>query len=361
MARTIILSSGGTGGHVFPAISLAAELQTRGYQVVIMTDHRGQAFQRAAGVSRVIPLPVWRVRGQLRSVILTAGIGFSALIALWHIIRLRPLVVVGFGGYPSIPALLAGKILQIPMALHEQNAVLGRANRLGARFVRHIGTSFAKVKFTEACADKVVYTGTPVREEIHAARRIPYQPPEMGKPFHLFITGGSQGARIFSSVIPQALCALSAEIRNRLVVHQHCRKELLAATKKAYRGSGITCDIRPFFDNMGEELQNAHLVIGRGGASTVTELTICGRPAILVPFAAAMDNHQQENANRLAEAGAAWMILEREFTPQKLQEILLKAMIKPKILQDMAKKMHKLGEPDATAKLAQVVESLLPV
>jgi UDP-N-acetylglucosamine--N-acetylmuramyl-(pentapeptide) pyrophosphoryl-undecaprenol N-acetylglucosamine transferase len=145
------------------------------------------------------------------------------------------------------------------------------------------------------------------------------------------------------------------------VVHQHCRKELLEATKNAYHGSGITCDVRPFFENMGEELQNAHLVIGRAGASTIAELTICGRPAILVPFAAAMDNHQQENANRLSEAGAAWMILEREFTPKKLQEILLKAMIKPKILQDMAKKMRKLGEPDATAKLAQVVESLLPV
>jgi UDP-N-acetylglucosamine--N-acetylmuramyl-(pentapeptide) pyrophosphoryl-undecaprenol N-acetylglucosamine transferase len=360
MTKTIILSSGGTGGHVFPAISLAAELQTRGYQVIIMTDHRGQVFQMAPGVAQVISLPVWRVRGRLRSVILAAGIAFSFLSALWHMIRLRPVAVMGFGGYPSIPALLAGKTLRIPMALHEQNAVLGRANRLGSRFVKRIGISFANTKFTESCADKLIYTGIPVREEINAIRSIPYKPPESEKPFHIFITGGSQGARIFSSVIPKALCALPPEIRCRLIVHQHCRKELLDTTKAAYRNSGITHDIRPFFDNMGKELHDAHLVLGRAGASTVAELTICSRPAILVPFAAAMDNHQQENARRLSDAGAAWVVLEKEFTPQKLEEILLKVMAKPEILQDMAKKMRKLGEPDAAIKLAQVVENLLP-
>jgi UDP-N-acetylglucosamine--N-acetylmuramyl-(pentapeptide) pyrophosphoryl-undecaprenol N-acetylglucosamine transferase len=362
MTKTIILSSGGTGGHVFPALSLASELSAQGYQMIVMTDHRGEAFQKATGVAKVISLPVWRGRGRARfgSILLFIGLTVSFFVALVHMIRLRPLAVVGFGGYPSIPAVLAGKAMFLPTALHEQNAILGRANRFLAKFVKRIAVSYGQVKFTEAFQDKVVQTGNPVRKPIIAIRNSPYQLPSSAGPFHLFIIGGSQGARIFSSVVPTALSALPEEMRQRLVVNQQCRKELLDMTIGAYRQSGITVNIRPFFEDIERHLQEAHLVIGRAGASTVAELTASGRPAILVPFAAAIDNHQQANAAGLGENGAALVILERDFNAPKLQEVLLRLMTKDKMLKTMAKKMHHFGQPDAAVKLAKMVESLLP-
>lgn len=361
MTKTIVLSSGGTGGHVFPALSLASELHARGYDVVIMTDHRGQAFQKAAGVTRVISLPVWRGRGYARfgSVLLFIGLTVSSFVALWHIIRLRPLAVVGFGGYPSIPAVLAGRVMRLPTALHEQNAILGRANRFLAKFVKRIAVSYQDVKLAEPFQNKVVQTGNPVRKSIIEVRDLPYQPSGSTDPFRLLIIGGSQGARIFSSVIPKALCELPQELRQRLVVDQQCRKELLDMTIGAYRQSGIVVNIRPFFEDIGQHLRQAHLVIGRAGASTVAELTVSGRPAILVPFAAAVDNHQQVNAMSLGENKAAVVVLERDFNASKLQEILMKAMGKGAMLKTMAKKMHHFGQPDAAAKLAQMVEGLL--
>jgi UDP-N-acetylglucosamine--N-acetylmuramyl-(pentapeptide) pyrophosphoryl-undecaprenol N-acetylglucosamine transferase len=357
--KTIILSSGGTGGHVFPALSLAEELHGRGYEVVIMTDHRGQVFQSVTGVSKVIALPTWKGRGRLAPVVLGAGLAISFLLALAHMIRLRPVAILGFGGYPSFPAVLAGYIMRLPTALHEQNAILGRANRLMIRFVARLGVAYEKVKFTEGYQDKIIQTGNPVRKLIAAIRDVPYQAPKIEVPFRLLIIGGSQGARVFSSVIPKALCGLPADVRKRMVVHQQCRKELVYTTIAVYRESGITVDIRPFFDDMDNQLRDAHLIIGRAGASTIAELTVAGRPALLVPFPFAMDNHQQANAMSLADAGAAWLILERDFTPLKLQELLLQAMKDDTILKGMAEKMRHLGKPDAAIKLAYMVEGLI--
>lgn len=360
MTKTIILSSGGTGGHVFPALSLAEELHGRGYEVVIMTDHRGQAFQSATGVSKVISLPTWKGKGRLGSIILALGLVISFLSALVYMVRLRPVAVLGFGGYPSFPAVLAGYILRLPTGLHEQNAILGRANRLMVRFVTRLGLSYENVKFTESYHGKIIQTGNPVRKSITMIRDIPYDAPKNEDPFRLLIIGGSQGARIFSTVIPQALCELPANIRKRLIVHQQCRKEFLDATVAAYHKSGISVDIRTFFEDIDQQLREAHLVIGRSGASTVAELRVAGRPAILVPFPFAMDNHQQANAMNLSEAGAAWVVLERDFTPMKLQELILKAMEDDNILKGMAKNMHELGQPNAAVNLAQMVEELLP-
>jgi UDP-N-acetylglucosamine--N-acetylmuramyl-(pentapeptide) pyrophosphoryl-undecaprenol N-acetylglucosamine transferase len=358
MTKTIILSSGGTGGHVFPALSLAEELHGRGYEVVIMTDDRGKVFQSAAGVSRVIALPTWKGRGRLAPIVLGMGLAVSFLLALIHMVRLRPVAVLGFGGYPSLPAVLAGYVMRLPTALHEQNAILGRANRLMVRFVTRLGLSHENVKFTEPLQGKVAQTGNPVRKAIIAIRDIPYESPKAEEPFRLLIIGGSQGARIFSSIIPEALCNLPADIRQRLVVRQQCRKELLDVTIAAFGKSGISVDVRPFFEDMDQQLRDAHLVIGRAGASTVAELSVSGRPALLVPFPFAMDNHQQANAMSLADAGAAWLVLERDFTPGKLQEHLLKAMKDDTVLKDMAGKMRHLGQPDAAVKLAQMVEEL---
>jgi UDP-N-acetylglucosamine--N-acetylmuramyl-(pentapeptide) pyrophosphoryl-undecaprenol N-acetylglucosamine transferase len=199
-----------------------------------------------------------------------------------------------------------------------------------------------------------------VRKSITAIREIPYQASEDGEPFRLFIIGGSQGAQIFSSVIPKALCDLPQEIRQRLVVHQQCRNELLEMTRDAYRQSGINVDIRPFFEDVDVQLRDSHLVIGRAGASTVAELTVAGRPALLVPYPFAMDNHQQANATNLSESGAAWVMLERDFNASKLQGILLKAMNSGESLKTMAKNMYNFGQPTAAVKLAQMVEGLLP-
>jgi len=357
--QTIILSSGGTGGHVFPALSLAEELSTRGYNVVIMTDHRGEVFQEATGVSKVIPLPTWQSKGPLGPVVLAMGLTLSLFIALWHMIRLRPSVVVGFGGYPSIPAVLAGKVTCIPTALHEQNAVLGRANRLLARFVRRIGVSFERVKYADSYGGKIIYTGNPVRKSIIAVRDNPYQSSTPKNSFRLFIMGGSQGARVFSSVIPAALSQLPKEMRDRLIVHQQCRPELVEKTKQDYQQLGMTVDIRAFFDDVDQQLSDAHLIIGRAGASTVTELMVSGRPAILVPYPYAMDNHQLANALSLSEGNAAWVIIESDFTPQKLQEMIQRAMNDDNILKVMAQNMRQFGQPIAAMNLAQMVEGLL--
>jgi UDP-N-acetylglucosamine--N-acetylmuramyl-(pentapeptide) pyrophosphoryl-undecaprenol N-acetylglucosamine transferase len=359
MSKTIILSSGGTGGHVFPALSLAHALNARGYQVVIITDHRGESFQKATGISKVIALPIWQSRGRFGHIVLAFGLILSFLLALGYMVRLRPAAVVGFGGYPSIPAVLAGKVMGVPTALHEMNAILGRANRFLARFVKRIAIPFEKVKYTEPYQSKLLQTGNPVRKFILSVREASYQAPRPSEPFRLFIVGGSQGARVFSIVIPDALCGLPQDMRNRLVVHQQCRKELLEATKRAYKQSGINIDIRPFFKDVDQQLREASLVIGRAGASTVAELTVVGRPAILVPYPFALDNHQQANAMSLSEGGAAWVILERDFSAPKLREVVLKAMEKGTTLKSMAKKMHDLGQPDATENLAQMVETLL--
>ena len=234
MTRTIILCSGGTGGHVFPAISLAAELQGRGFKIIIMTDRRGQVFQGASGVSEVLQMPARRGSGFLRPVIMAASLGASFLFALKHMIRSRPLAVIGFGGYPSVPPLLAAQLLRIPTAVHEQNAVLGRANRIVARFAKKVAVSYDKVKFIEAVQHKVVFTGTPVRPQFARIREMLYQPPQREGEFRLFIMGGSQGAKIFSDIIPQALMGLPQEAKQRLKVHQQCRPEYLDSTSKVY-------------------------------------------------------------------------------------------------------------------------------
>lgn len=360
MTKTIILSSGGTGGHVFPALSLAEELNVRGYQVVIMTDHRGEVFQKAIGISKVITLPTWQSKGPLGYIVLAFGIIVSFLKATLYMIQHRPDAVVGFGGYPSIPAVLAAKFLRIPTALHEQNAILGRANRLLARFVQRVGISFERVKFADPYWGKIIYTGNPVRKSIIAIRDLNYQLPMINDPFRIFIMGGSQGARIFSSVIPEALCQLPKQMSNRIMVVQQCRPELVESTKQAYAKSDIQVDIRPFFDDVDQQLAKAHLFIGRAGASTVAELMVSGRPAILIPYPYAMDNHQQANALSLSENHAAWVVLEKEFTPQRLQDLIERAMNDEKTLNNMAHNMHKFGQPKAAIKLAQMVENLLP-
>lgn len=363
--RTIVLSSGGTGGHVYPAQSLAEELTKRGYQVGIITDQRGKVFQDRLGDSTVFSLPIHHGRGKLAFL----WLGLSILRGIFHSLiiyhYLKPVAVVGFGGYPSIPAVIAAWILRIPVAVHEQNAVLGRANRLAARFARRLAVSFHHTRYvnlsSEAKGDAAIQilTGNPVRPAILQVGARGYMPPVQNEPLRLFIVGGSQGAKIFSEVIPKAFAEMTYDQRQRFHVTQQCRQEMLLETRETYEALGMIVNIQPFFEDIDRQLQEAHLVIARSGASTVAELTVAGRPAIFVPYAAAMDGHQQANAHELAQEEAAWMILEKDFTPDRLAKLLMEILAAPDKLDSKSAKMLEHGRPNAVVLLADMVEDLL--
>ena len=355
--RTIILAAGGTGGHMFPAEALARELLARGFAVALVTDRRGQAFgDKVPGVS------VHRIRagrfgaGLMGKVTALAEIALGTLEAGRLLRALAPAAAVGFGGYPSVPTMLAATRQGIATLLHEQNAILGRANRLLAPRVGTIATSFASVGAMRAGPrTHIVETGNPVRPAIAALRAARYAPPAGDGPIRILVTGGSQGARILSTVVPPALAFLGAALRRRLAVMQQARSEDLAEVKRAYAASGIAADVAPFFDDVPARLERAHLVIARAGASTVAELAAIGRPAILVPYRLAADDHQTANANALAADGAARIIAESGFTPERLAAEIAALIAAPAQLEAAAAAAHRLGRPDAAARLAELV------
>jgi UDP-N-acetylglucosamine--N-acetylmuramyl-(pentapeptide) pyrophosphoryl-undecaprenol N-acetylglucosamine transferase len=310
MNAPIVLVAGGTGGHVFPAEALAGELNRLGHALALR--------------------------------------------------RLTPSVVVGFGGYTSVPALMAASSLRLPTLIHEQNAFLGRANRLLAPRVTAIATSFPKVeKISGAIAAKAVLTGNPVRPAVAALRDVPYQAPAVDGEIQLLVTGGSQGARILSEVIPAALGRLDQTLRDRIRLAQQCRPEDIDAVRAAYAEMGLSAEVAPFFQDMADRLARAHLVICRSGASTVAELTVAGRPAILVPYAHAADDHQSFNARAVVDAGGARMMPEQEFTPDALAAQLTELASKPETLAAMARDAHGAGHADAAAALARLATSLI--
>lgn len=353
----ILLAAGGTGGHVFPAESLAAELVRRGYRLALVTDSRGQAYGGTLG-----SIVTYRIRagglagrsvlGLLRGVAKLA-VGAVEAYALLH--RLRPVVVVGFGGYAAAPPVAAAIASHIPTVIHEQNAVLGRANRLLAPRVSQIATSFETVDAMPAKAH-AAYTGMPVRPAVLAVRDTAY--PTLDGPIRIVVLGGSQGAHIFSDVIPAALKLLPPALAARLEVSQQCRPEDLEAATQAYARTGIRADLKSFFHDVPERLAAAHLVIARAGASTVSELTAVGRPAILIPYPYATDAHQAANARAVAETGGAWLIPQESFTPEVLGARLTALFETPATLQKAAACARAAGHPDAAARLADIVVEL---
>jgi UDP-N-acetylglucosamine--N-acetylmuramyl-(pentapeptide) pyrophosphoryl-undecaprenol N-acetylglucosamine transferase len=355
-ARPIVLAAGGTGGHMFPAEALARELIGRGFGVALVTDHRGQAFgDRVPGVA------LHRIRagridtGLIGKVTALAEMALGTLEAARLLRALRPAVAVGFGGYPSVPTMLAATRRGVPSLVHEQNAILGRANRLLAPRVGTIATSFATVGGLRAGAGaRIVETGNPVRPAVTQCRGIPYEAPGAG-PINLLITGGSQGARILSAVVPAALARLDPALRQRLNVMQQARSEDVAAVSDAYAAAGIVAETAAFFDDVPARLARAHLVIARAGASTVAELTTIGRPAILVPYRYAADDHQSANARALEAAGAATILAESIFTADLLAERIQALIAAPAALAAAAAAAHRLGRPDATQRLADLV------
>lgn len=355
--RTIILAAGGTGGHMFPAEALARELLARGFAVALVTDRRGQAFgDKVPGVT------VHRIRagrfgaGLMGKVTALAEIALGTLEAGRLLRTLAPAAAVGFGGYPSVPTMLAATRQGIATLLHEQNAILGRANRLLAPRVGTIATSFPSVGAMRVSRrTHIVETGNPVRPAIAALRAARYEPPAVDGPVRILVTGGSQGARILSAVVPPALALLDAALRRRLAVMQQARSEDLAEVKRAYAASGIAAEVAPFFDDVPARLERAQLVIARSGASTVAELAAIGRPAILVPYRLAADDHQTANASALAAEGAARVIAESGFTPERLAAEIAALIAAPAQLEAIAAAAHRLGRPDAAARLAELV------
>lgn len=356
----VILAAGGTGGHIFPAEALARELLGRGYRVALMTDRRGSKF------SDDLPVSVYRIRastlgqgllGKVRSIV---EMGLGVLQARRRLGKERPAVVVGFGGYPSVPTLYAAAQLDIPIILHEQNAVLGRANRALLAKARIVATSFPQVVGLKNAPDvRLIYTGNPVRPTFMALRGTPYAGLTDDGPVKILVMGGSLGARVFSQIVPQALALLPEHLRRRIVISQQCRKEDTEAARAAFAAAGVDAELSAFFRDVPERMADSHLIICRSGGSTVAELTVIGRPSILVPYPHAIANEQTANAEAVAEAGGAWLIPEQAFTPEALAVRLESLMALPSTLVKTAAAARAWGKVSAADSLADCVISLI--
>lgn len=357
----VLLAAGGTGGHVFPAEALAQTLIERGWRLGLVTDRRGHAYGGTLGSLETFRIAAGGIagRGMLSKVRAVAELGLGVVQARAILKRERPAAVIGFGGYASVPTMMAATWLGIPTAIHEQNAVLGRANRLLAGRVDRIATSYASVQHLDpAWTAKVAQTGMPVRAAIAALRDTPYPALAEGQPIRLLVLGGSQGARVLSEVIPAALAALPEGLRARLSVSQQCRPEDLEMVRAAYAGSGIDATLDSFFADVPERMSAAHLVVARSGASTVAELTALGRPAILVPYPHAIDDHQTANARAVDETGGAWLMPQPAFTSDALAGRLESLFTQPGTLARAAGCARAASRPDAAALLADLVTAL---
>lgn len=358
----IVLAAGGTGGHVFPAEALAEALRERGYTLALFTDRRGEAFKGELGQLPTHRISASRISGGWSDRIKGALSLIAGTVQSRRLLReLRPSVVVGFGGYPSIPAMWAATGLRIPTVIHEQNALMGRANRLLASRVTAIATSFPEVAgIKPADRAKIVMTGNPVRGAVRALRDAPYMAPGPQGAIRILVTGGSQGASVFATVVPQALERLPDEIRPRLHVSQQARPEDLETVRAAYETSGIRAEVAPFFADLAARLAATHLFIGRAGASTIAEVTCAGRPAILVPYPHAADDHQTANARALDAANAAILMPQRGFNPDALASRLKLLLGYPPNLARLAEAAKALGTADAAGNLAVLVSGLCP-
>jgi len=357
---TIVLSAGGTGGHLFPAQALATELMRRGRRIVVMTDARGKSYQNAfPGASiEAVPSATFADRSFLARALAPFQILWGVIVGLGKLNRLKPAAVIGFGGYPSLPVMIAAWLGGYPTAVHEQNAVLGRVNRRMATRVRAVATSLPLARFVPRDAVSIVYTGNPVRPEAAALADTLYMAPEPGGAIRLLVFGGSQGARAFSELVPAAVAQLPQALRARLKIVQQCRPEDIDAVREAYAAVDVKAELSAFFSDLPQRMAAAHLVIARCGASTISELAMIGRPSILIPFPFATDDHQTANAEVMARAGGGLLIQQRDLSPEKLAQILKEMLDAPAKLQQSAAAAHGLAMPDAAARLADLIDRL---
>jgi UDP-N-acetylglucosamine--N-acetylmuramyl-(pentapeptide) pyrophosphoryl-undecaprenol N-acetylglucosamine transferase len=355
-APLVLLAAGGTGGHLFPAEALAVVLEKRGLVVDLATDTRAAHFKFPAREVHLIPSATMRGRDPV------ALARTGALLALgttkaWSMLgRMRHAVVVGFGGYPTVPPLWAASLRGIPTVLHEQNGVMGRANRLLAPRVTAIATGFASLtRLDPRLQSKITFTGNPVRPQVIAASTIPYAAPSAGEKISLLVFGGSQGARVMSEIVPAAIERIASESGARLVVTQQARAEDLDAVRASYARIGVQAEVAAFFPDLPARMAAAHLVISRSGASTVAELSAIGRPAVLVPLPHALDQDQLANAGVLEAAGGAIRIEQRDLTPERLAAEIARLAANPDALARMAQAAKSAGTVDAAERLADLV------
>lgn len=358
----VVLAAGGSGGHVFPAEALSSELASRGCRLALITDRRGDAFGGALGDMETHRISAGAIAGKnpLRLLLSGSELAWGTWQARGLLGRMKPRAVIGFGGYASVPTMLAAFGRGFPTVLHEQNAILGRANRMLARRVGRLCVSFENTgKMVAEAQARMVLTGMPVRPGVAALRDQPY-PFLFGQaPINLLVMGGSQGARVFSEVVPAALRRLPEDLRARLRVSQQCRAEDLERARAAYRQMGIDADLSTFFDDVPDRMASAHLVITRSGASTVAELTAIGRPAILVPYPHAVDDHQSANGHAVDGAGAGWLMPQDAFTPESLARRLTDLFILPATLTNAAAAARVAGRIDAAQRLADSVMDMI--
>ena len=359
----IALAAGGTGGHIFPACALARNLIGKGYRVILITDRRGEKYvdkmpdiaYEAISTSRIYKHPI--------KIFKTA---WGNICGYWQSRRLLkkqlPGIIVGFGGYPSFPPMLAAKHMNIPIIIHEQNALLGKANRVLAGYADGIALTFRETRrMPGQTIDKSFVTGNPVRQDMIGIGARPYEPPKSNssEPVRLLVVGGSQGSRIFSDVIPVAISLLPVETQKRLIITQQCRREDLTRVRSAYQRLPAKVTLEDFIQDMPQHIKESHIIITRAGASTVAELTVAGRPAIYVPLAASKEGDQYQNAMQIAEHYAGLVMKENDFTPEELRLQLMHALNDPEALTQMAQNAKRLGFPDATEKLAEHVTRYL--
>jgi len=353
-----VLAAGGTGGHMIPAHALAAELKSRGHGVLLITDERGARFP---GLFEDVPvhiLPAGRLGGGPIGLLKAVGAVAKGRAQAKRLYREHaPNAVVGFGGYPAFPSLLAASSRRIPTVLHEQNAVLGRVNRLLAGEAEAIGVAYDQIdRLKPRHQKKVVLVGNPVRAEIARLGELPFPAFDEFAPLKILVTGGSQGATILSQVVPAGLGMLEATLRRRLQVVQQCRPDDIERVRKQYADLGIPAELTTYIEDMADKLADCHLMIGRAGASTIAELSAAGRPAILIPFAAATDDHQTANAREMVKAGGARAIQQSNFTPDVLARQIEALAMDPVALNNAAARALSVGRPHAARDLADLVE-----
>ncbi len=357
MPGPVLLAAGGTAGHLYPAAALARALAGRGRVIHLVTDSRVSGYGEfpAEAVHEVMSATMSRQPLKAAAAVLKLAGGL--LQARLLMARVKPAVAVGFGGYPTVPPMLAAAFARVPTVLHEQNAVLGRANKFLASRVSRIATSVA-LSGAGAFAAKIVETGNPVRPAVIDAAAKPYPTRAATDPFCLLVFGGSQGARFLSDVVPTALARLPKDVQARLHIVQQCRPEDIDRVRQAYDLLGVACDLAPFFSDMPRRIANAHLVVARSGASTCTELAVIGRPAILVPLPHALDQDQKANAAVLADVGGAWLIEQAALDPTRLADEIAPLIAAPERLAAAAAAARTVGRPDAVDRLADLVEEV---
>lgn len=353
MSRPLVIAAGGTGGHMFPALAVIAELRRRGRAVTLMTDVRGARFAASESARELIAAAAPQ-GAPLSRLLAVATLARGLVEALAAFRRLKPAAAAAFGGYASVPAALAAWLSRVPLLVHEQNAVMGRANRLLARLASRVALSFESTAACPAPPGKLLLTGNPVRPDF-AHEHAPKPPSDR---LRLVVLGGSQGARVFADLVPAAVALLPSALKSRLLVTQQCRPEDLDRVRAAYLAIDQPAELATFFADAAERMAAADLVIARAGASTVAELLTLARPAILVPFPFAVDDHQTANARALARAGAAVLLPQQDATPAALARELARLLGDAAARQALAEAAARLARPRAAAAIADALEEL---